>query len=77
MKLKAWADALQRFVLRVLSSFFLTCLVFHGECAMFATTSDVHDLVCVFWQGYLVALCTIWLCFHLLLYQKEQHEPAN
>lgn len=73
MKLKQWADALQSFVLRALSSLFLTYLAVYVELYTFAITHGTYELKCETNQGYSVAALLVWwLCFHLLVYRKEQ-----
>ena len=72
--MKTWADAFQRFIWRMSSSFFLTYIAINFELGMFRTAYDKHELVCVFWQGYVVAIGAMWLCFYLLLFRTDQHE---
>lgn len=71
MKLKVWADALQGFILRALSSFFLTYLAVVFELYSFAITHETHDLKCTIGRLYWVFFIQLWACFHLLLYRKD------
>lgn len=71
--MKDWADSVQAFLVRVMSSFFITFFSLHFELSLFATTHDTQDILCVrYWPGLIAASCALWFCFHLLIYRKDQ-----
>lgn len=70
--MKHWADSAQAFLLRVMSSLFITSLLLHCELALFSAVRDTYEIVCVnYWPGLVIASAAAWFGLHLLIYRKN------